>query len=105
MYRLNLLAKIKIYPIQYIVILELVYRDVKLLVYKEDMYKGQEEDKQQVLKIINYKDVNNKIQYKVQQIGYNKTTQELLKNLKNTIRKVQEYQKKIGQIVLIKKDY
>jgi len=45
MYRLNLLAKIKIYPIQYIIILELAYRDVELLVYKEDIYRGQEEDK------------------------------------------------------------
>ena len=69
------------------------------------MYRGQEEDKQQVLKIVSYKDINNKIQYKVQQIGYNKTTQELLENLKNAIRKVQEYQKKLGQVVLIKKDY
>ena len=46
MYRLNLLAKIKIYPIQYIVILEPVYRDAKLLVYKADTYRGQEEDEQ-----------------------------------------------------------
>ena len=45
-YRLNLLAKIKIYPIQYIAMLELVYRDIKLLVYKVDIYKEQEEDKQ-----------------------------------------------------------
>ena len=44
-YRLNLLTKIKIYPIQYIAILELVYRDAKLLVYKVDIYRGQEEDK------------------------------------------------------------
>ena len=39
-YRLNLLAKIKIYPIQYIAILELVYRDIKPLVYKVDTYRG-----------------------------------------------------------------
>ena len=38
------------------------------------MYKGQEEDKWQVLKIISYKDINNEIQYKVKWIGYNKTT-------------------------------
>jgi len=44
-YRLNLLTRIKIYPVQHIVILELVYRDLALLVYKEDTYKGQEEDK------------------------------------------------------------
>jgi len=40
MYRLNLLIKIKIYPIQYIVILEPAHRDLVLLVYKEDTYKG-----------------------------------------------------------------
>ena len=95
----------KIYPIQYIAILEPAYRDIELLVYKEDIYRGKEEDKQQVLKIVSYKDINNKIQYKVQWIGYNKTTQELLENLKNAIRKVQEYQKKLDQAVLIKKDY
>jgi len=44
-YRLNLLAKIKIYPTQYIIMLELAYRDLVLLVYKEDIYRGQEEDK------------------------------------------------------------
>ena len=39
-YRLNLPIKIKIYPIQYIAILKLVYRNVKPLVYKEDIYRG-----------------------------------------------------------------
>jgi len=34
--------------------------DIKLLVYKADIYRGQEEDKWQVLKIISYKDVDNK---------------------------------------------
>ena len=33
-YRLDLLLKIKIYPIYYITILELVYRNYKPLVYK-----------------------------------------------------------------------
>jgi len=45
MYRLNLLVKMKIYLVQYIVMLELVYRDLVLLVYKEDTYRGQEENK------------------------------------------------------------
>ena len=44
-YRLNLPAKMKIYPIQYIIILKLAYRNIKLLVYKVDIYRGQEEDK------------------------------------------------------------
>jgi len=55
----------KIYPIQHIVMLKPVYGKVKLLVYKADTYRGQEEDKWQVLKIISYKDVNDKIWYKV----------------------------------------
>jgi len=44
-YRLDLLVKIKIYPVQYIIILELVYKDLQPLIYKEDTYRGQEEDK------------------------------------------------------------
>ena len=54
--------------------LELAYRNVKLLVYKVDTYRGQEKDKWQVLRIIGYKDINNKIWHKVKWIGYNKTT-------------------------------
>ena len=49
----------KIYPIQYIAMLEPVHGNVKPPVYEADMYRGQEEDKQQVLKIISYKDVDN----------------------------------------------
>ena len=45
MYRLNLPTKIKFYPIQHIAILEPVYRNIKLLIYKVDIYKGQEKDK------------------------------------------------------------
>ena len=45
MYRLNLLVRIKIYPIQHIIILEPVYRNIKPLVYKIDIYRGQKEDK------------------------------------------------------------
>jgi len=36
------------------------HRNIKPLVYKADIYRGQEEDKWQVLKIIGYKDVDNK---------------------------------------------
>ena len=39
-YRLNLPIKMKIYPIQHIAILEPAYKNVKLLVYKVDIYKG-----------------------------------------------------------------
>ena len=65
----------KIYPIQYIAMLEPVYRNIKLLVYKVDIYKGQEEDKQEILKIINYKDIDEEIWYKVKWVGYKETTQ------------------------------
>ena len=34
LYRLDLLLKIKIYPVYYITILELVYKNHELLVYK-----------------------------------------------------------------------
>ena len=34
----------KIYLVQHITMLELVYREYKLLVYKVDIYKGREED-------------------------------------------------------------
>ena len=40
LYRLDLLLKIKIYPVYYIAILKLVYRNYKPLVYKQETYKG-----------------------------------------------------------------
>jgi len=64
-YRLNLPAKIKIYLVQHIIMLKLVYRDLVLLVYKENTYRGQEEDKWPLKKIISYEEVDNKIWYKV----------------------------------------
>ena len=45
LYRLDLLLKIKIHPVYYIAILEPAHRNHKLLVYKQDIYKGREEDK------------------------------------------------------------
>ena len=44
-YKLDLLAKIKIYPVQYIAMLKPVYREHELLIYKADTYKGRKEDK------------------------------------------------------------
>jgi hypothetical protein len=44
-YKLDLPAKIKIYLVQYIIILKLIYREYKLLLYKVDMYKGYKENK------------------------------------------------------------
>jgi len=40
--------------------LEPVYGNIEPLVYKADIYKEQEEDKWQVLKIISYKDIEDK---------------------------------------------
>ena len=52
LYRLDLLLKIKINLIYFITILKLVYRNHKLLVYKQDIYKGYKEDKQLIKKIL-----------------------------------------------------
>ena len=45
LYRLDLLLKIKIHLVHYIAMLELVYKNHKLLIYKQDMYRGYKEDK------------------------------------------------------------
>ena len=45
LYRLDLLLKIKIYLVYYIIILEPAYRNHKPLIYKQDIYKEHEEDK------------------------------------------------------------
>ena len=47
-YKLDLLAKIKIYLIQYIIMLKLIYREHKPLIYKADTYKGRKENKWEV---------------------------------------------------------
>ena len=47
-YKLDLFAKIKIHLVQHIIILKLVYKEYKLLIYKIDTYKGRKEDKQKI---------------------------------------------------------
>ena len=44
-YKLDLPAKIKIYLVQYIAMLKLVYGEYELLIYKVNTYRGREEDK------------------------------------------------------------
>ena len=45
LYRLDLLLKIKIHLVYYIAMLELAHGNYELLIYKQDIYKGYEEDK------------------------------------------------------------
>ena len=52
LYRLNLLLKMKIHPIYYIAMLKPVHKNHTLLVYKQDIYKGREEDKWLIKKIL-----------------------------------------------------
>ena len=54
-----------------------------------DIYKGQEEDKQDIQKVINHKDIN---KYK-----WYKTTWEPEENLKNAMKKIKKYYKRVGQ--------
>ena len=53
-YKLDLLIKIKIYLVQYITILEPVYREYKPLIYKADIYKGKKKNKGEVQKVVDY---------------------------------------------------
>ena len=58
LYRLDLLLKIKIHLVYYIVMLKPVYGNHELLIYKQDTYKGREEDKWLVKKILQYNKVD-----------------------------------------------
>ena len=71
--------------------------DIKPLLYKIDIYKGQEKDEWDIQKVIGYKDIDGYKQYKVKWTGYNKITQELEENLKNAIKKIKEYYKRTSQ--------
>ena len=69
-----------------------------------DIYKGQEEDKWDIQRIIDYKDIDGQKQYKVKWTGYNEITWELKENLKNVKKKVEEYYKRVSQEGKGKKD-
>ena len=103
LYRLDLLLKIKIHPVYYIAILEPAYGNHELLIYKQDTYKGREEDEQLVKKILQYNKIDGQLFYKVQQEGYKETIQELEENLKYFIEKIQAYYQKLHQAILRKK--
>ena len=59
LYRLDLLLKIKIHLVYYIAILKPVYKNYKLLIYKQDIYKGYKENKWLIKKILQHNKVNN----------------------------------------------
>ena len=103
-YKLNLPAKMKIYPVQHIAMLEPAHGNVEPPVYEADTYRGQEEDEWQVSKIISHEDVDDETWYEVKWTGYSETTWEPLSHLENAMGKVQEYRKKKGQAALTKKD-
>ena len=48
----------EIYLVYYIAMLELVYKNYKLLIYKQDIYKGRKEDKELIKKILQYNKVD-----------------------------------------------
>ena len=96
-YKLDLPVKMKIYPVQHIIMLEPAKGEIEPLVYKMDIYRGQEKDEQDILKVIGHKNINKHKWYKVKQTGYKETTQELEGNLKNIKKKVKEYYRKAGQ--------
>ena len=58
LYRLDLLLKMKIYLVYYITILEPVYKNHKLLIYKQDIYKRYKEDKWLVKKVLQHNKVD-----------------------------------------------
>ena len=60
-YKLDLLAKIKIYLVQHIVMLKPVHKNVKPLIYKIKTYKSQKENEWDIQKIVNYKKIDEQL--------------------------------------------
>jgi len=58
-YKLDLPVKMKIYLVQHIAMLKPAHKSIKPPVYKMETYRGQEEDKWDIQKIMNYKEVDN----------------------------------------------
>ena len=49
----------KIYPVQHIAMLKPAHGNVKPPLYEIETYRGQEEDKWDIQKVVNHKEVNN----------------------------------------------
>ena len=64
-YKLDLPAKIKIYLVQHVMMLESAKGNVEPLLYEMDIYRGQEEDKWDIQRIISYKNIDKQKWYKV----------------------------------------
>ena len=64
-YKLDLPAKIKIYPVQHIAMLKPAHGSVEPLLYKIETYRSQEENKWNIQKIINHEEINNQLWYKI----------------------------------------
>ena len=56
-----------------------------------ETYKGQEENKWDIQRIINYKKIDKQLWDKIKWAGYTETTWEPKDNLKNTIKKIEKY--------------
>jgi len=57
-YKLDLPVRMKIYLVQYIAIIEPAHGDIEPPLYKMETYRGQEEDKWDVQKVVNYKEID-----------------------------------------------
>ena len=64
-YKLDLPAKIKIYLVQHIIMLKPAHGNVEPPLYEMEMYRGQEENKWEVQKVVNHKKVDEQLWYKV----------------------------------------